>query len=228
MNRPTTLARLTLATLLLSALLITAAPAAARTFGEFETLTMIFEQNETDGDAEVVIFAKADEGMSHFLIFDPRGDRRVDLESRGRRDIGLGQFRLESAEPSIAAVKRAFPPGSYTFLARTVSGRLLKGVLSFTHALLPAPAFTPADEEGLDPDDVVVTWTPVPGAAAYIVEIEQDDLGNNLTATVGPDVSSLAVPPGFLKPGTEYEVGVATVTAAGNVAVAEGSFTTED
>ena len=182
---------------------------------------MIFEQNETDGDAEVVIFAKADEGMSHFLIFDPRGERRVDLESQGRRDLGLAQFRLESAEPSIAAVKRAYPQGTYTFLARTVSGRFLRGTVSFTHALLPAPSFTPTGEEGLDPDDVEVAWTAVPGAAAYIVEIEQDDLGNNLTATVGPDVTSLAIPPGFLKPGTEYEVGVSTVTAAGNVAVAE-------
>lgn len=228
MNRPIALARLTLAAALLSAFPVTAAPAAARTFGEFETLTMIYEQNVTDGDAEVVIFAKAEEGMTQFIIFDPRGDRRVDLESRGRRDIGLGQFKLESAEPSVVAVKRAYPQGTYTFLARTVSGEFLRGTVSLSHELLPPPSFTPADEEGLDPDAVVVTWTPVPGAAGYIVEVEQDDLGNNLTATVGPDVSSLAVPPGFLRPGTEYEVGVATITATGNVAVAESSFTTED
>lgn len=195
---------------------------------EFEELSMIFELNETDGDAEVVIFAQAFEGMDRFQMLDPAGERRIYLKAMGPEDVGQGEIFVESAEPSIQAVKRAYPEGVYKFFARTVSGQQVFGRVRLSHRLLPAPSFTPHEEEGLDPDDVVVRWVPVPGAASYQVEIEQDETGANLTVTVGPDVSSLRIPAGFLQPGTEYEIGVATITPRGNVAVAESSFTTAD
>lgn len=210
--------------------LLLAAPAipaeAAREAAEFEELTMIFELNETDGDAEVVISVQTSEGMDRLTVFDPRGDKRIDLTAKGRRDVGHGEVLIESAEPSIEAVKRAFPEGRYTFVARTISGQHVVGMVTLSHDLLPAPDFSPSGEEGLDPDHVVVTWTPVPGAAAYQIEVEQDEVGANLTVTVGPDVSSLQIPAGFLQPGTEYEIGVAAFTSDGNLAVAESSFTT--
>jgi hypothetical protein len=220
--------RFALPTLLLFALL--AAPAGAaprRTPEEFEELSILFELNETDGDAEVVIFAQGPEGLVRFMMFDPRGEKRIDLKAQGRDDIGEGEVLIESAEPSIQGVKRAYPEGRYTFVAWTINGKYLTGKVNFSHDLLPAPDFSP-DEEEVDPDHAVVSWSPVPGAAAYLVEIEQDDLGTNLTVTVGPDVTSLDIPAGFLAPGTEYEIGVATITPDGNVAVAESSFTTPD
>lgn len=221
--------RFALSTLFLFALL--AAPFGAAAQGppvEFEELTMIFELNETDGDAEVVMFAQAPEGMTQLTVFGPKGAKRIDLRARGGRDdVGQAEVLLESAEPSVGAVKKAFPEGEYTFMARTVTGQRVAGVVTLSHALLPAPSFSPQEEE-VDPDHVVVSWSPVPGAAAYQVEIEQDEIGANLTVTVGPDVSSLEIPPGFLEPGTEYEIGVATITPGGNVAVAESSFTTTD
>jgi len=77
----------------------------------------------------------------------------------------------------------------------------------------------------VDPDEAVIEWSPVAGAAAYRIEIEQDDLGVNLTVTLTPDVSSFAIPVGFLRTGLEYEIGVATVSATGNVAGAVSSIT---
>lgn len=195
---------------------------------EFEDLFIKFEVNETDGDAEVLMFAKAPEGMDRFQVIGPNGERRVYLQSLGSDDLGQAQILVESAEPSIQAVKRAYPVGVYKFFGRTVSGQQVSGRVRLSHKLLPAPSFTPHEEEGLDPDDVVVSWTPVPGAVGYQVEIEQDEIGANLTMTVGPGVSSLPIPAGFLEPGTEYEIGVATITSQGNVAVAESSFTTAD
>ena len=214
-------------TLFLFALLATPSGAAAQGLPvEFEELTMIFELNETDGDAEVVIFAQTSEGMEKLTVLGPKGAKRIDLRARGARDdIGLAEVLIESAEPSIAQVKKAFPEGQYTFMARTVSGQRVEGTVTLSHDLLPAPSFTPQDEE-VDPDHVVVSWSPVPGAAAYQVEVEQDDIGVNLTVTVGPDVTSLEIPSGFLEPDTEYEVGVATIAPTGNVSVAESSFTT--
>ena len=220
--------RFALKTALLLALLAAPAGVAADDPVELEELKIYFELNETDGDAEVVMFAKASEGMDRLYVFDPSGERRVYLRSTGKDDIGQGEILVESAEPSVAAVKKAFPAGPYLFVARTVSGQHVSGRVRLSHRLLPAPSFTPADEEDVDPDHAVVSWTPVPGAAGYQVEIEQDDLGDTFTVTVGPDVSSLEIPKGFLRPGTEYEIGVATLSPSGNVAVAESSFTTAD
>ena len=110
----------------------------------------------------------------------------------------------------------------------TVDGDRLEGTATLTHALLPAPFFTPADGAEVDPNNVIVEWEAVAGAAAYSVEIEQDDLEVNVTAELNSDTLSFAVPAGFLVPGVKYEVGVATVTDDGNVAVAESAFTTSN
>ncbi len=212
---------------LLFALLALPTGAWASSPGDFEELTIYFELNETDGDAEVVMFAKAPEGMDRLNVFGPTGAKRVEMKAKGHEDVGQGQLRIESAEPSLEEVKQAFPEGEYTFTARTVSGQFLRGTATLSHDLLPAPSFHPAEEE-VDPANAVVRWTPVPGAASYLVEIEQDDLGAKLTVTVGPGVTSLRIPRTFLVPGTEYEIGVTTITSEGNVTVAESSFTTTD
>jgi len=78
----------------------------------------------------------------------------------------------------------------------------------------------------MDPTDVRIEWTPVPGAEAYVVEIENDDIEVSITAEVPGDASGFTVPPDFLEPGTEYDVGVGSVNSVGNLAVAESSFVT--
>jgi len=61
--------RSVLPTLCAVALLVSVLHAAPlRSFGEFKDLSIIFEVNETDEDAEVVTLAKAFEGMDQFRV----------------------------------------------------------------------------------------------------------------------------------------------------------------
>lgn len=193
---------------------------------EFDEASLILEVNETDGDAEIVVNVESEEALSRLRIFDARGKEILDLRSKDRGKIGLSEIAVESAEPSIDGVLAAYPEGVYKLRARTVDGAKIDAEATLSHELLPAPSFGPANGEVVDPDNVLITWLGVPGAAAYIVEIEQDDLDVNLTTKLSAGATSFSIPIGFLQPGIEYEVGVATVSPNGNIAVAEGSFTT--
>ena len=136
---------------------------------------------------------------------------------------------IETAEPNIEDVLAAYPEGEYIVMVKTVYGDRLLGTAELLHDLLPAPLFSPAAGELVDPDsDLVVTWDPVAGATAYTIEIEQDDLDVNITAKLDGDATSLIIPADFLVPGTEYEIGITTAAPNGNLSVAEGVFQTEE
>lgn len=192
----------------------------------FESLSIVYETNVTDGDGEIVIKAKAFEGMKHFMIFGPTGKKYHDLHADDLKKIGLAQIVLETAEPDINTVKKAYPEGAYTFIARTVSGALLYEKRQLNHFLAEPPQFTPCDQDNLDPNALTVAWTPSPYAASYEIEIENDDLNVNMTLALTGDTTQVMVPPGFLQPGAEYEIGMTSVTASGNKSVVECNFTT--
>jgi hypothetical protein len=196
----------------------------------FDELSMVYETNTTDGDAEIVITAQGFEGLKSLHVRAPGGRIVASVQSndriRGRRAIGLAEVLIETGEPDIDSVKAAYPEGTYQFFGRTVSGARLFGEAVLSHDVLPGPTFTPNEEEGLDPDGVVVEWAAIPGAAGYIVEIENDDLDVNITTRLPGSATSFRIPAGFLAGDTEYEVGVASISAEGNVAFAESSFTT--
>ncbi len=195
---------------------------------EFEEAFLVFEVNETDQDGEVLLRMKAPEGLRELELEDPHGKTVLKLRVKGRlqHDVGLQQFLIESGEPDIESVLAAFPEGTYELEGRTISGHVVEGEVSLSHAMAPAPSFFPPDGSILPPNGLVVQWSSVAGAAAYVLELEQDELGVNLTMTVPADVLSFAIPDGFLIGGTEYELGISTVSFNGNVAVAEGAFTT--
>ena len=196
----------------------------------FKELSMRFEVNHTDGDGEIVITAKASEGLRWFKVFAPDSEIIIFIHSNDERrkinPIGLAQFNIESGEPSIDGVKAAYPEGTYQFMGRTISGQQLYGEVVLSHKLLPPPVFTPRDEKGVDPNHAIVKWQSVEGAVAYEVEIENDDLQVNVTARLPGNATGFHIPQGFLLPGTEYEVGVTTVSKDGNLSVAESSFVT--
>ena len=73
---------------------------------------------------------------------------------------------------------------------------------------------------------LTIAWTPPAGkVAGYVVEIEQDELNVRLEATLPGSATSFPVPGGFLRPGTEYDLGIGTVSAEGNLSFVETSFT---
>src|SRR5688572_6758342 len=66
---------------------------------EFSELTLTLERNATDGDTEVVIFAKGqDAGLKRLIVIAPNG-RTVAAFHGSQQGVGIREFVLESAEP---------------------------------------------------------------------------------------------------------------------------------
>jgi len=196
----------------------------------FTIANVLFEQNATDGDVEVVFEAKGGaEGLSKLTVVAPDGRTVVDFAAPDASTMGIRQFRFESPEPKdVKGLKAAYPEGVYTFSGTTASGGKLNGKATLNHTLPATAGFVQpkAEAEGVGIKNLKVSWTPVKNVAAYIIYIEQDELKVELTARLPGTVAAFAVPDGFLLPGTEYVLGIGTVTKEGNASYVETSFTT--
>lgn len=196
---------------------------------ELELARIYLEQNVTDEDAEVVIVAEGgDEGLQTLKVLGPGRRQVVDLLARRSRALGFREILLETPEPGLDEVLAAYPAGVYRFAATDFSGAELTGSAVLDHAM-PAPATILAPTDGAEVGDgLVIEWAAVPGVAGYLLEVEQDDLGQSIQLTLPPATTSFAVPAGWLAAGVEYELGVATVHENGNVSFREIAFTTAD
>jgi hypothetical protein len=212
----------------LGAALPAATAAAKKACEEFAELSIALEQNASDGDAEIVLFAQGnDEGLSELSIKAPDGRKAVRVKG-SRRGVGLREFLLESAEPpDLDRVLASFPEGEYEIAGRTVTGGCLAGGVSLSHALAPATTLlSPEAGAEVPAGDLTLEWAGVPEAVLYVVELQNEDLGNELSFEVLPGTTSLTLPAALLVPGSEYQFGVAVKTAVGNVTSVELAFTT--
>lgn len=156
---------------------------------------------------------------SHFQILEFEAARNF-------KELGLTELRFESAEPSPAETMALFPPGTYTFVGKTLEGDRLVGSATLSHDLLPPPVFSPSKGELVDRHNTVLTWNPVPGVASYQVTVSNDALGVVLAVDLLASVTSLRVPPTFLTPNTTYDTEVLAIAPNRNVTLTEGTFTT--
>ncbi len=200
-------------------------------YEHFETAKVYFEQNYTDGDAEVVFKAKAgDEGMTKLMVVDPNGRTVINFESPGDASMmGIRSFQLESPEPEdIAAVQKAYPAGVYKFSGTTTDGKEYQSEATLSHTLATAATINnPAnDSEDISTSGLVIKWTPIKGVKAFMVEVEQEDSDVKVESTLLPTATSFSVPDNFLLPDTDYKVVVGTVTEDGNLNFVEASFST--
>jgi hypothetical protein len=198
----------------------------SRPFGE---AAIYFEQNATDGDVEVVIEATGGKtGLAALRVVAPDGRAVVDLKAPDSK-LGLRQFRFESPEPKDEGqVQADLPEGEYSFSGTTVTGVRLRGTATLSHKLPDTASFIEpaADAEDVPVKGLRVTWRPVKGLAAYIVVVEQEETGLEITARLPPSATSFAVPDGFLAPDTEYKLAIGTVSADGNLSFVEIGCTT--
>jgi hypothetical protein len=195
---------------------------------EFEELDMTLEQNATDGDTEVVFFAKTEtDGLHKLRILSPAG-RRVASFDGDKRGIGIREFLLESAEPpELDLVLGSFPEGTYTFLGRTVGGDCVTGEADLSHGLAPATTLlTPAEDDVVEVDDLLLSWAAVPGAERYVVELNNEDTGSEFTLEVFPPATSLVIPAELLAEDSEYQFAVGVKMPDGNVTFVELAFFT--
>jgi len=209
----------------------TAVGDSARPPTPFAIATVHFEQNATDRDVEVVFQVKGGaDGLSGLTVADPNGRTVISFEAPDAAStLGLRQFRFESPEPrDVASLKSAYPEGEYVFAGWTAAGDTLGGQSTLSHQLPATASFLrpKAGAAGVATKDLAITWTAVSGVAAYIVKIEHDDLGENIEARIRAPTTRFAVPDGFLRPGTEYQLGIGTVSDKGNISFVETTFTT--
>ena len=196
----------------------------------FAVASVYFERNATDGDFEVVFEVKGgDKGLAKLAVVSPDGRTVIDFTAPNASTLGIRQFRFESPEPAdFESLRSAYPEGVYTFTAATAAGDKLHSESTLNHKLSATASFLRpgAGARGVGVRDLEITWTPVKGLAAYIIKIEQDELEVSITARLPGSVAKFAVPDGFLLPGTEYQLGIGTVTNEGNISFVETTFTT--
>lgn len=198
----------------------------------FETVGVHLEQNVTDEDVEAVFeVSGASEGLVKLVVVSPDGRTVIDFAAPDPSTLGIRSFHLESPEPGDPeALKAAYPEGVYRFTGTDAAGVELEG-RSTLHHRLPTAASVIQPVLGvvdLGSGNVEIAWTPVGDAAAYIVEISQDDLDMNLEVRLPASAARFEVPGGMLARGVDYDLSIATVSPEGNVTVFETTFTTAE
>ncbi len=217
------------------ALIVTAAaPAHAVRLAD---TAIYIEINETDGDAGIHVFLDG-EGWDTMRMISPNG---VEFSVLAENSIGLQgitEFFFESAEPSfdvqtLDELLALFPAGVYRFRGTTTDGLPLRGRARLTHRLPEGPVLVfPIEGEEVDPDDAVFSWQASPDPpgsqiVGYEVIVGCEEPGFvDFAAKVGPDVTSVTVPPEVLDQdgAAECKWEVLAIEASGNQTLNESEF----
>ena len=208
------------------------------------------EHNATDEDTGFQGFVDS-EGWRRLDVRGPRGTV-LTLQGRGSlASLGLTELFFETVEPENAKVPIAemlakLPEGRYTIAgAAQENGKSLgrtSGTALLTHDIPAGPKLiSPADGATVPVRGVVARWQPVTKTitgepvqiVAYQLIIEKDTpphrhmIGKlGLSIYVPRTVTSIAVPDGFLEPGTNYVWEVLAIERSGNQTLSSGSFRT--
>ncbi len=211
---------------------------------ELDDARLKIEFNDTDGDAGIQVFIDADPWKS-MEILDTRGRRLFKATTKGAfGKQGGTELFMESGEPSFDELSfeeflQRFPAGEYRFRGKGVDGERFFGTAELTHNIPDGPVLVSPLDGGplVDPGSAVMMWEPVgaPNGSpiiAYqvlVLVLESDfeaipeialDIIMPATAT------SMAVPPGFLLPDTEYEWEVLAIEEGGNQTLSSSFFRT--
>ena len=202
----------------------------------FDDAEIVFEQNATDADVEVVIEAKLEErgaGMQRFWLFGPNGKVIYNFKApKNNNNIGGRQILIESPEPAdITIVKEAYPEGTYTFVAKSFDKDWFLAQADLSHELPDVSITFPIADSKVPLYLFNVTWEAVTDPTEnFIVELgnEESDLGEELLVEIPADRNSFQPPEEWLdvdEDGTEYQVSVGIVNEQGNVTFREITVT---
>jgi hypothetical protein len=210
-------------------LLALISPGLAQADGKFEHVAIRFEQNATDRDAEIVFeVTSGTAGLATLKVVAPDGRTLIDFKAPDSR-LGLRHLSFESPEPkNDGSVQADFPAGEYTFTGSTVSGVKLRSKAVLSHRLPSAVSFVRPrpDQKDVSVKGLQINWSHAKNPAAYIIVVEEEQTDRKIEAKLSGTATSLAVPDGFLAPGTEYKLAIGAVTQDGNTSFAETAFTT--
>ena len=167
--------------------------------------------------------------------------RQVD-QAQGPRVVKIKDARLKfeiNSELPIERLLERFPAGEYRFRGEGLDGERYVGSARLTHDLPEGPTLVSPLEGGApqDPQNTTVVWEPVapPNGSPIIgYQVLVVDPNTGITALpkvildvmMPPTATSMAVPPGFLQPNTEYEWEVLAIEQGGNPTLSSSFFTT--
>lgn len=209
------------------------------------------EHNATDNDTGFQGFIDG-EGWKRLDVKGPDG---VVLTLQGHGELGklgLTELFFESVEPENADVPieellETLPAGNYTIAGQGIESGDHTGKTSgtawLTHDIPAGPVLlTPASDATVPVTGVVASWSPVTqtiaggpvNIIAYQLIVEKDEATHphmigkiGLSIYVPASVTSMAIPDGFLEPGTAYEWEVLAIEESGNQTLSSGAFTTQ-
>ena len=203
-----------------------------------------FEINATDRDGGVQLFLDAD-SWKEMSLFDPAGRRILTARTEGRMaKQGGTELFLESAEPPFAELPiprllERWPAGVYRLRGEALNGDRYVGSARLTHDLPAGPKLlAPLEGDGRqDLDRTVLRWrrvqppngSPIIGYQVLVVNPEtalRSLPTQTLDVMMPPTATSLVVPRGFLRPGTDYEWEVLAIERGGNQTLSSSTFTT--
>lgn len=218
-------------------------PAASRVVTHLEDARLKFEINATDQDGGVQVFIDAEEWRS-MSIFDQSGHRVFSTRTGGRlARFGGSELFLESGEPPFSELPlrkllQQWPAGVYRFCGIGADGQVFRGTARLTHRLPAGPRLvSPVAGSGPQrPGDTVMRWGRVPAPQGsriigYQVLVERETGLEalpvvTLDVTMPPTATRLRVPPGFLRPKTQYSWEVLAIERTGNQTLSSSTFTT--
>jgi hypothetical protein len=209
------------------------------------------EHNATDSDTGFQGFIDSEGWQS----LDVRGPNGTVLSFAGRGDLarlGLTELFFETVEPSnadlpIEEMLAKLPAGDYRIKGPTMengeSFGKTEGTAWLTHNIPAGPALlSPPAGATIPTTGLVATWGAVTetitgdsvNIIAYQLIIEKDEpphphmIGKmGLSMYLPSSVTSIAVPNGFLEPGTAYKWEVLAIEESGNQTLSSGEFQTQ-
>ena len=224
--------------------------------GELSATKLFIEHNATDADTGVhALFAAdgwtrlclTDPNGEQLIVVEPEGH----LGELGLADLFWESRKPENSEYSIEQLKEDFPEGDYQVSGVDLEGKPLAGTALFTHSI-PAPA-TITEPEPLAEDAETAGEVTVPSEGFEVrwEPVTETIDGEPLTVTgyevivtdanfedphgfakpvydvhLGPDMTSVSVPPEFFDAATVYEIEVLVLEESGNQTISLGFFST--
>jgi hypothetical protein len=180
-----------------------------------------------DLPVEIVIGCTSPASLARLRVIDPSRRTVLELDLRDRGACGLSEIEVESEAPTLRAALRDYPPGDYLVEAVAIDGAAIAGRVSLS-ARFPGvfEVLSPAPDATVPEGDVRIEWTASAGAARYLLEIEQEELGLELKVELGAGETSFDVPAAVLQPGRAYEYSLAVQGDTDNELEVEGRFVT--
>jgi hypothetical protein len=240
-----TLRKRTLSLLAAAAVGFGATGAAAAEVVELDDIAVYIEWNSTDTDYGIQFFWDSG-GFTKMRVSNEDGKTVLDVKTKKNvKDQGLTEGFFESVEPPSSELSREqfferFPEGEYSFKGKGIEGEKLVGETEFTHTLPAPPAnlfpeggSTPSHlgfDAGFDPvtQDTDGNALDVELYVLVLEKIDDEPILQVLEVILPPTQTSIAVPPEFLEPNTEYKLEIIAQEESGNRTIAETeAFTTD-